>query len=49
MTGILPSVTLVRRIKAHPAKVWAAITEPQLMLRWWGPDAGPGEGHCGGT
>ena len=41
MTGNLPSVTLVRRIKAPPAKIWAAITEPELMLRWWGPDAGP--------
>lgn len=37
----LPSVTIVRRIKASPAKVYAAITEPKLMLQWWGPDAGP--------
>lgn len=37
----LPSVTLVRRIKAKPAEVWAAITQPELMLQWWGPDAGP--------
>src|ERR1700712_1257869 len=37
----LPSVTIVRRIKASPARVWAAITEPGLMLQWWGPDAGP--------
>ena len=37
----LPSVTLVRRIKALPAAVWAAITQPDLMLKWWGPDAGP--------
>ena len=41
MTGHLPSVTLVRRMKAPPAKVWAAITQPDLMMRWWGPDAGP--------
>jgi uncharacterized protein YndB with AHSA1/START domain len=41
MTGNLPSVTIVRRIKARPAKVYAAITQPELMLRWWGPDAGP--------
>ena len=41
MTDRLPSVTLVRRIKAPPAKVWAAITQPELMLQWWGPDAGP--------
>ena len=37
----LPSVTLMRRIKASPARVWAAITQPELMLQWWGPDAGP--------
>ena len=37
----LPSVTLVRRIKARPATVWAAITQPDQMLLWWGPDAGP--------
>jgi uncharacterized protein YndB with AHSA1/START domain len=37
----LPSVTIVRRIKASPAKVYAAITQPEQMLRWWGPDAGP--------
>lgn len=35
------SLTLVRKIKASPAKVWAAITEPDQMLKWWGPDAGP--------
>lgn len=41
MTKSLPSVTLVRRIKASPAKVWAAITQPEQMILWWGPDAGP--------
>lgn len=41
MTGNLPSVTIVRHIKAPPAKVWAAITQPDLMMQWWGPDAGP--------
>ncbi len=41
MIATLPSVTLVRRIKAPPAKVWAAITRPEQMLQWWGPDAGP--------
>ena len=40
-TKHLPSVTIIRRIKAPPAKVWAAITEPKLMMQWWGPDAGP--------
>ncbi|KQS96412.1 ATPase [Rhizobium sp. Leaf453] len=37
----LPSVTIVRRIKASPARVFKAITEPSQMLQWWGPDAGP--------
>ena len=41
MTKSLPSVTIVRRVKASPARVWAAITQPDLMLQWWGPDAGP--------
>jgi uncharacterized protein YndB with AHSA1/START domain len=41
MTSNLPSVTIVRRIKASPARVYAAITEPEQMLQWWGPDAGP--------
>lgn len=41
MTKSLPSLTIVRRINASPAKVYAAITSPQLMMQWWGPDAGP--------
>lgn len=41
MSAHLPSLTLVRRIKAPPARVWAAITQPDLMLQWWGPDTGP--------
>lgn len=41
MKDQLPSVTIVRRIKASPASVWAAITQPALMMQWWGPDAGP--------
>ena len=40
-TKQLPSLTLVRRIKASPAKVFAALTKPELMIQWWGPDAGP--------
>jgi uncharacterized protein YndB with AHSA1/START domain len=36
-----PSLTIVRRIKAPPARVYAAWTRPELMARWWGPDAGP--------
>lgn len=41
MSKALPSVTLVRRIKAPPSRVFAAITRPDQMLHWWGPDAGP--------
>src|SRR4051794_15797879 len=41
MINSLPSVTIVRQIKASPGKVWAAITQPKLMMQWWGPDAGP--------
>jgi uncharacterized protein YndB with AHSA1/START domain len=41
MTRSLPSVTIVRKINAPAAKVWAAITQPELMMQWWGPDAGP--------
>jgi uncharacterized protein YndB with AHSA1/START domain len=41
MIESVPSVTIVRRIKASPAKVYAALTRPELMLQWWGPDAGP--------
>lgn len=31
------SLTLVRRLKAPPARVWQAWTDPVLMLRWFGP------------
>ena len=41
MNPKLPKVAIVRRIKAAPEKVWAAITQPELMMQWWGPDAGP--------
>jgi uncharacterized protein YndB with AHSA1/START domain len=35
-----PSLTLVRRLKASPAKVYAAFTRPEHLARWWGPDPG---------
>lgn len=41
MSSNLPSVTIVRRIKAPPSKVYAALTKPEQMIQWWGPDAGP--------
>jgi uncharacterized protein YndB with AHSA1/START domain len=36
-----PSLTIVRRLNASPARVYAAWTRPELMVRWWGPDGGP--------
>lgn len=36
-----PSLTIVRRFRASPARVYAAWTQPELMARWWGPDGGP--------
>ena len=35
------SLTIVRRIKAPPARVYAALTDPEQMTHWWSPDAGP--------
>jgi uncharacterized protein YndB with AHSA1/START domain len=32
-----PSVTLARRIKAAPAKVFAAWTDAQKLIHWFGP------------
>ncbi len=37
MNAIAPSLTLVRRIKAPPAAVYAAWTRPELLARWFGP------------
>jgi len=36
-----PALTLVRTYRASPERLWAAWTEPALLLRWFGPDAGP--------
>lgn len=35
------SLTLVRRIKARPEIVFDAMTTPEAIRQWWGPDAGP--------
>jgi uncharacterized protein YndB with AHSA1/START domain len=35
--GTKPSLTLKRRIKASPAKVFAAWTDPEKVKRWMGP------------
>jgi uncharacterized protein YndB with AHSA1/START domain len=32
-----PSLTLTRRISAPPAKVYAAWTDPQKIVHWFGP------------
>ena len=37
----MTSLTLVRRIKARPAIVFDALTTPEGISHWWGPDAGP--------
>jgi uncharacterized protein YndB with AHSA1/START domain len=37
----MTSLTLVRRIKARPQVVFEAITTPEGIAQWWGPDAGP--------
>jgi uncharacterized protein YndB with AHSA1/START domain len=37
VTVIAPYLTLVKRIKAPPARVWAAWTQPELMMLWFGP------------
>jgi len=33
-----PSLALVRKLDAAPAKVWRAITEPEMLKRWMAPD-----------
>jgi uncharacterized protein YndB with AHSA1/START domain len=37
----LTSLTLVRRIKARPSIVFDALTTPEGIAAWWGPDDGP--------
>ena len=37
----MTSLTLVRQIKASPARVYEAFTRPEEIAQWWGPDAGP--------
>ena len=36
-TAVKPSLTIKRRLKAAPAKVFAAWTEPEKIKRWFGP------------
>jgi uncharacterized protein YndB with AHSA1/START domain len=37
----MTSLTLVRRIKARPSIVFDALTTPEGIACWWGPDGGP--------
>jgi uncharacterized protein YndB with AHSA1/START domain len=37
----MTSLTLVRRIAARPSIVFDAVTTPDGIASWWGPDAGP--------
>ena len=37
----MTSLTLVRRIKARPSILFEALTKPEELSAWWGPDAGP--------
>ena len=32
-----PSLTIRRRLRASPGKVFAAWTDPRQVMRWWGP------------
>ena len=41
MVNSQTSLTLVRRIKARPQLVFDAVTTPEGIVHWWGPDAGP--------
>jgi len=41
MEGPMTSLTLVRRIKARPSIVFDALTMPEGIACWWGPDDGP--------
>jgi uncharacterized protein YndB with AHSA1/START domain len=36
-TAVKPSLTIKRHLKASPAKVFAAWTDPEKMMRWMGP------------
>ena len=37
----MTSLTIVRRIKARPSIVFDALTTPEGIACWWGPDDGP--------
>ncbi|HEX3396158.1 MAG TPA: SRPBCC domain-containing protein [Steroidobacteraceae bacterium] len=37
----MTSLTLVRRLAARPSIVFDALTTPEGIAVWWGPDSGP--------
>lgn len=37
----MTSLTLVRKIRARPETLFAAMTQPEGIVHWWGPDGGP--------
>ena len=37
----MTSLTLIRPIRARPSIVFEALTTPEGISSWWGPDAGP--------
>jgi uncharacterized protein YndB with AHSA1/START domain len=37
----MTSLTMTRRIAARPSIVFDALTTPEGIQHWWGPDAGP--------
>jgi uncharacterized protein YndB with AHSA1/START domain len=37
----MTSLTIVRRIAARPSIVFEALTTPEGISAWWGPDTGP--------
>jgi uncharacterized protein YndB with AHSA1/START domain len=37
----MTSLTLVRRIGARPEIVFAALSTPEGIVHWWGPEEGP--------
>ena len=39
--AVKPSLTLKRRLNAAPEKVYAAWTDPEKLVKWFGPDSGP--------
>ena len=42
-----PSLTLTRRLRARPEKVYAAWTDPENLVQWFGPEqVRPGSAHA---